>query len=1192
MRQSMLEQVPEQQAIAPKPDKLASISGQIDVILSNGNKDRVVEIYDLAIEQTQKRGSPHLPEVHSCYSELSDEASSGSDISRISTNSHISDDGRFSTPLGSAEDLTAIGSRDATPSPQPGKKIAPPSPLRNGSTNLREQPSVPPDSAPPPLLLSSSPESGDDSNKEALLRECTNRLTASNIGHPRAAKINSLTQSLDGSTAFQSPVAHRDELSAVAVDSLLVAEPSVLEPIASSAAVPSNAARNSAQPILNNLPIDIDQAPTKLSWYGITRRTIAWINYILTGFDVRDDTVENRVHHLQEKLIAHEIERILPQKETKVENKLSNIANPNNQRTYLQLKILKKENALCITKLQEQEKQLFLEETTTEKQNYDTSKTQLINELNTLYAQIQLTENPQTPQLNKVDSSSITHQQIDLFYENLLHRGKLAHSSELRNTIETAKVKYDAAKAQFIKKLNYIHDRQSQNIKKAEITSQTLNDLYERLSNPLNPVAASKYHDEIDNLLDNLDEEYDKTRKDIIHRHYIENKNADKERELIIEANKADQENRDKALKLFDEKLELNKARYNEELILLAEELERKKARYIEFLRLLEMDEKALKKNYAKQLANEEKEAVKKDIREKLGLDSLSLKEQELKLKEVLDEKNANPSFTKKNVLWGVTQATTTVIAASSGTVTAVACVGLTILFFHITLPFILLIGWAGYRVNFSVYQDSIRNTLNSFFVTGLFHDPKYPNDLTKKVGLLKKISMSLGTFFAGGAGLSIAAITYTSVLHCLVHLFAFIGLASLAAMPPVLIPIAGVVAVISLIAITALMFNTISNIIKNDNNVINRFCRKLYRKGFKKCCSDAVDDLKFFFQHLTAKDVLHGVVTALFIVAGIAIATVATITLISSWHSSLVSFLETTAGIRNIVTNAAANVIALVACYCLTPVARFPVVLEKAAITFGLFAYAICHPIETYNNCAKKLHAFKEQAKAECVDAPSTALFVGKTVLISACYIVAVTTIVGFIALNAIGNGALADEGGNILTSIFGWFAVTLPKLGQEITSFSSATAVSAAFAIVATQDTYGRPIESHDIEMKKISSNNAAVEGNGVLNMEHNNSSIVIGDRSAVASTQDALKESADPGEHEFGLQSKSQNDKEVSAPLLQNDRPETTTGLPSGSAKKLAKFSGVLTPPSGGNPNPSTSSTSRTDNTRGQYTALAPT
>lgn len=296
------------------------------------------------------------------------------------------------------------------------------------------------------------------------------------------------------------------------------------------------------------------------------------------------------------------------------------------------------------------------------------------------------------------------------------------------------------------------------------------------------------------------------------------------------------------------------------------------------------------------------------------------------------------------------------------------------------------------------------------------------PNDLKTiksktshtPISLLKKILIIGGLSFSVSAGAAISTISYLSVATTVGHIFLFVGLAGAAAFPPVIIPIAGIIAAVTFCAMAALMFNSISNAIKQDAHlkVIN-FCRTIFNRDPKISKT----------QH-----VIESASKIFFIVGGVLLAIVATITVVTVWNNSMVTILSKIPDAHIM----ACKIVSAVLTFGFTMAARTPLVIEKAVKVFGLFGtlcgtglyklgHAITHPKDTYHNLAIQTNTLKNYIHKKCTDDDThskfdllrTTKFIGSTLLTGLLAITAVACIGFAIIANAFANGILSVDGG-----------------------------------------------------------------------------------------------------------------------------------------------------------------------------------
>lgn len=139
--------------------------------------------------------------------------------------------------------------------------------------------------------------------------------------------------------------------------------------------------------------------------------------------------------------------------------------------------------------------------------------------------------------------------------------------------------------------------------------------------------------------------------------------------------------------------------------------------------------------------------------------------------------------------------------------------------------PLGLLIGLAGFAVNYFLFRSDSNHTLKEFFARGIFKDI-FKDEKGNEISLIKKIATSLALISVIGASIAFAIFTFSSVL----------ALVSLAvAFPPLAFVLAVGFAVAMFISNTGVFYRITSEFIKNDRIVsVGRYLKKNFYDVFK----------------------------------------------------------------------------------------------------------------------------------------------------------------------------------------------------------------------------------------------------------------------------------------------------------------------------------------------------------------------
>ncbi len=374
----------------------------------------------------------------------------------------------------------------------------------------------------------------------------------------------------------------------------------------------------------------------------------------------------------------------------------------------------------------------------------------------------------------------------------------------------------------------------------------------------------------------------------------------------------------------------------------------------------------------------------------------------------------------------------TFVIAIASGMTTAVQFLASPhSLFINITIA---LLGWAGYRVNFGVYNSTIDYTIKSFFVEGPLNEFDKETGRWKRMSLKKCIAILAGTTINFLGSIALTAFTFTSVKAGLI-LFGIAGTAC----PPLLLALTIVISAISFAAIFTLMYKSMHSGIRDDkfDGLI-----AFFKSAYNFFTNIFNPEYKLF-----TKQNFINAVSNFFTFAGVSCAVVATLATLGAWYNNLIKDIISI----NPVLSGAAQVVSLILVFGFTAAGRIPMVIDVAAAVFSSIGYKVGELLvsmgEGLASFGKKIGSLftknvteeqqtdkqpslLETIKSQCYvnqqfSITNTAIFAGKVALITLGTALLATLVVGSVFLNAAGNGKVADEGGSVLSKMLGWFNI-----------------------------------------------------------------------------------------------------------------------------------------------------------------------
>lgn len=155
----------------------------------------------------------------------------------------------------------------------------------------------------------------------------------------------------------------------------------------------------------------------------------------------------------------------------------------------------------------------------------------------------------------------------------------------------------------------------------------------------------------------------------------------------------------------------------------------------------------------------------------------------------------------------------TTIIAVGSGVTTAAAFMMLGLVPAGIASALVAsLIFVAGTGINYYIYQSAVGDVLIDIFGKGGLFKGLMQTDDGKPLSVGRKILMSVGFLLALSAGITFGALAYSSTFS-IVAAFSFLTVLS-----PGLPAIAATLAVVTVVALTALMLKSIADLIKTEN--------------------------------------------------------------------------------------------------------------------------------------------------------------------------------------------------------------------------------------------------------------------------------------------------------------------------------------------------------------------------------------
>ncbi len=282
-----------------------------------------------------------------------------------------------------------------------------------------------------------------------------------------------------------------------------------------------------------------------------------------------------------------------------------------------------------------------------------------------------------------------------------------------------------------------------------------------------------------------------------------------------------------------------------------------------------------------------------------------------------------------------------------------------------ITLPHIalavLLLGIPAFAVNAFLFKGSTRKTFFQFFITGLFRDEK--GELIPK---WKRIVLTPTVTLTAFTGAFFGILSFTSTHTTILGFLAFVGVT--AAFPPAGVALlAGYVAIMTGLALTALTYVSLVDLIKNDRipQLIKYFKDRFFTLPNKSASG-------------IVKHVLGCALELLFIGAGITGGIFITVAGFGFSYSESLKFLKATVHLSPKVAPAAAKVIAYIAYVAQglfnvknmsTGFRDVAGVIERMSNNLGRF---IAHPQQTFREA-------KDAAKANPV---RTIFAVGKSIL------------------------------------------------------------------------------------------------------------------------------------------------------------------------------------------------------------------
>lgn len=193
-------------------------------------------------------------------------------------------------------------------------------------------------------------------------------------------------------------------------------------------------------------------------------------------------------------------------------------------------------------------------------------------------------------------------------------------------------------------------------------------------------------------------------------------------------------------------------------------------------------------------------------------------------------------------------------------------------------IPSLLVIGIAGFAVNYFLFRLDSIDTLKQFFVSGIFKDEKGNEiSLAKKIG----ISMTLLSTIAAAAVFGVFA--YSSVFGAVTALLA----AASIAFPPLAIAIAGLLAMVTLIAFTCVFYCILADFIKNDRikQLGNYFKNNYYDVWFEPVKGNKVAH----YLGVTAKVIFKGLI----LLGTLALCGLITAITLGLGHTQAVGFLK-----------------------------------------------------------------------------------------------------------------------------------------------------------------------------------------------------------------------------------------------------------------------------------------------------------
>lgn len=189
-------------------------------------------------------------------------------------------------------------------------------------------------------------------------------------------------------------------------------------------------------------------------------------------------------------------------------------------------------------------------------------------------------------------------------------------------------------------------------------------------------------------------------------------------------------------------------------------------------------------------------------------------------------------------------------IALSEGLVAAV-------FFGWLLVPSLIIVGVAGFVVNYVLYRLATYDALKQFFVTGLYRDTS-----GNEISLIKKIAITLFPVIS-----SFAAACVFGIFSFSTAVSAFTGLLALASIPfpPLVIVLALALAIINVVAHVKLFYYAISNFIKNDDILkIGQYLKSSYYDVWKMTAPLDAKAKALHYAKATAKCLFNGLFLAI----------------------------------------------------------------------------------------------------------------------------------------------------------------------------------------------------------------------------------------------------------------------------------------------------------------------------------------